>query len=223
MTTRIDVLVFWAVTLCSAVCNGQNFERLLTTRDYGAVSRTSEAYRAGVRDEGRDVARTDYEALRAQVSQRYADEFQRSLPSPPQNFERRYQQYRPFTDWDRSPDADGPREGSWYRRDLRPTDDYRYTRPRARCENGECWQGELQSIGYDFSPPTCSGYGVSPTSFYDVPPTLPPRRSLVPNDYRSYRQNVDRSGNYVSDNLYGEPRVFNPDQPVRNLLRYVFP
>ncbi len=50
MTVRIDVLVYWVFALFTAVASGQNFERLLTPRDYQGNGRPRRHIGTGARD-----------------------------------------------------------------------------------------------------------------------------------------------------------------------------
>lgn len=260
MTTRIVGLAYWVITLYAAVASGQNFDRLLNTRDYGMATRnhvaenygadshaakrpvTQQAYRAGVRDAtraARDYANFDYPALRDQVSRQYADEFRHTarplLPAqtPPTARDYERQNDRAPYGYESRPTPEALRDRAWHERELRRAfdSDRPHTESHGRCPHGDCSGNTgFQPIGYDYPHASgCSGYGsygyggpgVAPAGFFDGPQGPEPRSN--PRDYRAYRQNVDRDGNYVSDNLFGDPRIFNPDQPVRNLLRYVFP
>jgi hypothetical protein len=241
MTTRIDVLAYWMITLCSAVASGQNFDRLLTPREYGMATRAPAArqtYRDGVRDgvrAAREYSDIDYQALREQVGRQYANEFgpaNRPVVSAPpaRNYEQRYEQFRSPYDYNRRPVPQELRDRAWHERELRRAID-NSDRPFSTesdhfgCPNGECsGHPDVRPIGYGYDSPYssgCTGYGVAPAGLFDGP--RGPTPNSYPHDYRAYRQKVDRDGNYVSDNLYGDPRIFNPDQPVRNLFRYVFP
>jgi hypothetical protein len=126
-------------------------------------------------------------------------------------------------------------------RDYQGTDRFRPTgSPDYDCPGGDCWKHRenVRPIhhefrGADFIDHRSCDRGRSDDRYwgldrerFDVSPAAYQssyRRPPLPDDYRASRMVIDKDGSYVRENLYGDPRVFNPDQPVRNLFRFMFP
>jgi len=235
MTKRIIVVTYSILALSTAMADGQNFDRLLLPREYqGAASR---AYRAGVRDPVHD--RSDYTGLRANVVRRYGTDQWDALPPagpprplPPVDYDYRGYNYR-------SPGAMGSEEDRWndgppaleelrHRARLESVLRYRYVEPgNEPCRDGSC-HGEPYS-SYRPMGGLTDEYELARlaraqrvASRYDGRYPAQPTAAACDDD-PARGQQIDRAGNYVGANVFGAPRVFNPDQPIRNLLRYVFP
>ena len=82
---------------------------------------------------------------------------------------------------------------------------------QVRRDNGY-WNGYGQGVA---RPNDC----VEPAGYVDV--NNPNYRT---NDfYGQYRRSDGRLDKYVSENVYGDPTIYHRDEPLRNVLRFMFP
>lgn len=226
MTKRILALSYWILMFYVAVANGQSFDRLLPPTDYH--TRKAEAYQAGVREALRDTL--DYRGLREHVVRRY--ESDRLGPLPPvrpdsarQYVDRDYSQFERFSRDNSRYDDRAPAVEVLRERERREP----WYRGGATCDGPGCrgYEPEPYSnyrpIGYDLDRYDGEYDNLARRRAYELAARHDASYGTQPDVCRSYRNNVDRDGNYIGDNVYGKPRVFNPDQPIRNLFRYVFP
>lgn len=231
MAKRILAISFWILLSHLTAAYGQNFDRLLPPRDYHTLR--ADAYRAGARDAYRDA---DYQGLRQQVVRRYGTEPVDAAPLPretwrPPVYREEAQYERPSLNdsrYDRPLPADVYRERARWEQRYRETD---------RCPGPGCRDHDHRDYDRDYNRDVYPDYrpiGYEPErwEWEQARWDHAQRLARVNDNYQappaagvcsSNAANLDRHGNYISDNIYGDPRVFNQDQPVRNILRFMFP